>query len=547
MNYISEYLSQIRSGKAVVSDRVRRVYERLEQDIENLQDGYIFDEDKATRPINFIERFCCNSKGEYAGKPIELQLFQKAYISALFGFVDADTGLRKYRESLFYVARKNGKSTMLAGIALYMLIADHEAGGEVYSIATKRDQAKLIFDEACNMVKQSPDLNEVCKKRKSDLYFPLTFSKMQALGKNSNTLDGLNSSLVIIDELHAVKDRNTYEVMRQSMSAREQPLLIMITTAGTVRESIFDDIYNYSKQVADGTIEDNSFLPIMYELDNQKEWLDPLKWEKANPALGTIKKLDDLIMKVERAKKSPKDRSGLLCKDFNIIQTVSTAWLEFNQINNEETFDLNDFRGSYFLGGVDLSRTTDLTCATILILGKNEKKYVSQMYFLPRDTLEQRVEVEKIPYDKWHEQGLLRLCNGNTINPSDVCSWFLEMIKNYRLLPAYIGYDAWSSTYLVEEMQGHGFRMEQIRQGAKTLSIPMQQLGADLTAKRVIYNNNPMLKWCLTNTGVEEDRNGNIIPKKASSAKYRIDGTASLLDAYAVLMNRLQEMTNLVR
>lgn len=203
-------------------------------------------------------------------KPVKLELFQKAYISALFGFIHKATGYRRYRETLFYVARKNGKSTMLSGLALYCLVADNEPGAEVYSVASKKDQAKIIFDETLNMVTQSPDLLKVVKKRKSDLYFGLTFSKMQPLGKNSDTLDGLNSHLVIMDELHSIKDRNLYEVMKQSQSARRRALMIMITTAGTIRECIFDDMYKYACGVADGTIRDDSFLPVMYELDTKR-------------------------------------------------------------------------------------------------------------------------------------------------------------------------------------------------------------------------------------------------------------------------------------
>ena len=301
MNYIEQYVQAIRAGKCIVSARIRRVYESLAAEIKSPSKPYVFDQSKAERPIEFIERFCKHSKGEWAGKPVRLELFQKAFISALFGFVHETTGIRRYRETMFYVARKNGKSTMLSGLALYMLIADNEAGAEVYSVASKRDQARIVFDEVLNMVKQSPDLIQILRKRKSDLYFPLTFSKMQPLGKNSDTLDGLNSHLVIMDELHSIKDRNLYEVMRQSQSARRQPLLIMITTAGTVRECIFDDMYRYACGVADGTITDDTFLPILYELDSKAEWGDPLKWEKANPGLNRIKKLDDLITKVERA------------------------------------------------------------------------------------------------------------------------------------------------------------------------------------------------------------------------------------------------------
>jgi len=545
MNYIEQYYNEICNGSCIVSERVRKQYKKLVDDIKNPKDGYIFDENRATKPIRFIEQFCKHSKGEWAGKPVKLELFQKAYISALFGFINKETGLRKYRETLFMVGRKNGKSTMLAGIALYMMIADNEPGAEVYSTSTKKDQSRIIFDETHNMVKQSPEINRYVKKRKSDLYFPLTMSKFQPLGKNSDTLDGLNAHCVIIDELHSIKDRNLYEVMKQSQSARRQPLLIMITTAGTVRECIFDDMYKYACNVVDGTFPDETFLPVIYELDDREEWQDPKAWEKANPGLGTIKKLDDLINKVERAKNSPKDLSGILTKDFNIRDTVSTAWLSFDDINNEKTFNIARFRNSYAIGGADLSITTDLTCATLLMMDKDtEERFVHQMYWLPRDSFEKRVQQDKIPYDKWLEQGLLRLCNGNSINYGDVTAWFLEMVNDKGITPLWIYYDSYSAKYWVEEMENYGFKMVRCIQGAKTLSLPMQMLGADLQAKKINYNNSNILKWCLTNTGVQTDRNGNIVPIKAQSAKMRIDGTASLLNAYVGLYEHYNEFLN---
>lgn len=540
-NFIEAYLDEIKAGKCIVCKRTRRQYERLVDDIHHPKGGYIFDQARAERPIAFIERFCKHSKGEWAGQPLRLELFQKAFISALFGFVDAKTGYRKYRETLFYVARKNGKSVMLSGLALYMLIADQEAGAEVYSVASKKDQAKIIYEETYNMVRQSPDLLQVIKKRKSDLYFPLTFSKFQPLGKNSDTLDGLNSSLVIIDELHSIKDRNLYEVMKQSQSARRQPLLVMITTAGTVRECIFDDMYKYACGVCDGTITDPHFLPIIYELDSKEEWLDPMKWEKANPGLNRIKKLDDLISKVSRAKQSPRDLTGVLVKDFNVIQSVASTWITFDDAANPETFELERFKGYYAIGGADLSRSGDLTAATLLFMDKQEKRYVTQMYFLPKDNFEQRVKEEKIPYDKWYEAGLLRLCEGNSINYSDVTAWFLEMVEKYDVTPAWIYYDPYSAAYWVQEMQSHGFNMVKCYQGVKTLSLPMQQLGQDLAAKKVNYNANPLLLWCITNTGVKTDVNGNIQPVKATNPKYRIDGLASLLDAYVGLLDHYNE------
>lgn len=546
MNWIQKYYDQIVSGKVTVSARLRKQYEKLVDDVINPKGGYEFSERHANRPIEFIEKFCKHSKGEWAGKPIKLELWQKAYISALFGFINED-GIRKYRESLLYVARKNGKSTLLAGIALYCLTADGEGGAEVYTAATKKEQAKIIFDECVLMVRQSPDLKSVIKKRRHDLYFPLTFSKLQYLGRNAETLDGLNASAIVMDELHAIKDRAQYEVLRQSQSARKNPLMIMITTAGTLRESIFDDMYKYSVGICDGTIDDAGFLPILYELDEKAEWKNPAMWQKANPSLGAIKKLSDLKAKVKRAAQSPRDLTGLLVKDFNIIENQAKAWLTFDDIDNTETFNLDDYRGWYAVGGADLSKTTDLTCATILIMDGEERKFVHQMYWLPADGFFERVQEEKIPYDKWHESGLLRLCQGNTINYSDVTAWFMDMVKVYGITIPWIYYDPYSARYWQDEMTAAGFRMIKLYQTARNLSLPMQNLGADLKAKRINYNNNSLLKWCLSNTGVYEDANGNIQPTKANGSKYRIDGTASLLDAYAGLFEHLKELKDLSR
>ena len=539
-NYILEYWQEMKEGHVTVSKRIYKQYEKLIEDM-NYHPKYVYDEAKAQRPIQFIESFCRHSKGELAGKPLKLALFQKAYISALFGFVDKETGHRRYTESFFFVGRKNGKTTMLSAIALYMMIADGESGAEVYSVASKKDQANILFDQSHEMIMQSPDLNRNIRKRKADLYFPHNFSKMQSLGKNSNSLDGLNAHLVVIDELHSIQDRNLYEVMKQSQSARTQPLLIMITTAGTHRGTIFDDLYEYACNVVDGNFKDDNFLPIMYELDAKEEYKNPKCWQKANPSLHISKKVEDLERKVSRAKNNPNDLTGILTKDFNIRETTNKAWLTFDDINNEDTFDLSQFKGTYAIGGADLSITTDLSCATLLFLdSQTEQRYIHQMYWLPEDNLRKRVEEDKIPYDKWHEQGLLRLCSGNTIDYSDITEWFKEMVNECDITPLWIYYDNYSARYWVDEMEAHGFKMIRTPQGAKTLSLPMQNMGADLQKKKINYNNHPILKWCLTNTGIETDRNGNIVPVKNQSPKRRIDGTASMLDAYVGLFDNYE-------
>lgn len=538
-NYIKEYYNKIVKGDIVTSRRVREVYKKLVDDIDN-PGKYHYDPLKAKKPIEFMERFCKQSKGEWSGKPVKLLLFQKAFISALFGFVD-ENGMRKYKETFFLVGRKNGKSTLLSGLCLYMLVADKEPGSEVYSIATKKDQAKIIFSEALNMVKQSPELRKLLKKRKTDLYFPNALSKFEPLGKNSDSLDGLNSHMVVMDELHAVKDRNLYEVMKQSMSARRQPLLVMITTSGTVQGCIYDDMYEYASKVADGIIKDDTFLPIMYELDNKEEWRDPKAWEKANPSLGKIKKLSDIKEKVERAKADPKTLSGVLCKDFNVKQTLTKAWLTFDQLNNEETFDLKSFKGSYAIFGADLSKTLDLTSVTMLIPGQ-KKNYASQMYWLPKENFYEHIKDGKIPYDQWHNMGLLRLCEGNQINYSDITQWILEMVNTYEITPLWVYYDSWSASYWVDEMQSYGFNMVKCIQGMKTLSLPLDKLEADLEANKVVYNNNPLLKWCLSNTEIKMDVNGNRMPIKGTNKRMKIDGTASLLNCYVGLNEHLNDM-----
>jgi len=546
MNYIEEYHNAIQRGEINACRRVRAVYARLLDDLSR-PGKYVFDEARATRPITFIETFCKHSKGEWAGRPVRLELFQKAFIQALFGFLDRETGLRRYREAFFLVGRKNGKSTLLAGLALYMLTSDGEGGAECYTAATKYAQARLIFDEVHNMIQQNPDLSRHFRKRKNDLYFAPSMSVFKPLARNSDTLDGLNASFVCLDELHGVRDRNLYEVLKQSQSARRQPLFVSITTAGTTRENIFDDLYNHACGVADGALSDPQFLPILYELDKRDEWTDPAAWVKANPALCAIKKLDDLTAKVERAKQEPHELSGVLCKEFNVRETVKTAWLSFTDIDNPATFDLADFRGAYCIGGVDLSITTDLTCASLLFMRRgDDRKYITQMYFLPADNLQERVRQDKIPYDKWFDRGLLRLCAGNSINYSDVTAWFVDTVREYDLSPAWVYYDSYSARYFVEEMQMQGFTMVRCIQGAKTLSLPMQMLGQDLKAHRVIYNNNPILKWCLTNTGIQTDRNGNIVPVKNQSPRQRIDGTAALLDCYVGLYEHYNEFTGAI-
>lgn len=542
MNYVREYCDKIHSGEILTSRRVMAVYKRLVAEMLDSDAPYYFDEEIGERPIAFIETFCKQSQG-VLGAPIELELFQKAFIQALFGFINKETGFRRFRETMFLVGRKNGKSTLLAGIGLYLLVADYEGAAEIYSVATKKDQASKVLTEAHNMVKQSPELRAVIRKRRNDLYFEATSSKFEALASDSNTLDGLNSHAVIIDELHAIRDRNLYDVMKQSTSSRNQPLVVMITTAGTVRECIFDNMYEYACRIADGEIEVDDFLPILYELDAREEWTNPQMWIKANPGLGTIKKWETLAKFVQQAKDDPGFLPTVLCKDFNIRESESEVWLSYSQIKNPATFDMADIFDTYAIGGCDLSATTDLTCASLMIRKRGDNTiYVIQHYFLPQSKIDKLAEknTQEAPYKVWADRGLLTICEGSRVNFSQVTAWFVQMREEYKIDAFKVGYDRALAGYWVDEMKANSFDMEPVAQGPFTWSQPMREMGAAFTDKLVNYNNNPILAWCLSNTAKKKSGVNNIQPVKITE-KRRIDGMVSLLNAWVLYVKYLDD------
>ena len=560
ITYIEEYYQYLLKNPDRACRKILSVYKKLVHDIYNPKKisfyneateeeethTYVFDLKKANRPVEFIEKYCRHSKGKWARQPIKLELWQKATVQAIFGFVDKDTGVRKYIKAALFIGRKNGKSTLSAAIGLYMLTADGEGGAECYSVAVKKDQAKLVWEEAKRMVKKSPVLLKRIRCLVNGLFYDRAESFFKALASMDNSLDGLNASYVAADEIHAWEVKNLLDVLYDSMAAREQPLLFETSTAGKVRENVYDDEYDYYENIIkgyegiEGGIVDETVLPFIYELDNKKEWLDEKKWFKANPGLGTIKSYKFIRDKIIKAKNSPKELVNILCKDFNIPQTSDEKWLTFETAINKATFNIDIIKNDYAIGGVDLSSTTDLTCATLLIV-KNKIKYVLQQYFIPEANLDYKIKEDKIPYDIWKERGLVTVCEGAKVDYTEITNWFLKMNYEYEISALWIGYDPWSSTYWVEEMEEAGFTMIEVRQGAKTMSNPMKQLEGDLIDKVVNYNNNPILKWCLTNTAVKRDENDNIRPIKGRQQRARIDGTVSLIIAYCVLFIKMQD------
>lgn len=557
-NPIREYWLWIESNKQnnknVVSQKVYKVYKHLIDIIDDERSIWEYDSSKANHAIEFVENYCKHSKGSMGGKPFIMELWQKALVAATFGMVHKIDRTRKFREVLLVVARKNGKSTLSAAIGLYMQVADGEPGAEVYACATKKDQAKIIWLEAKRMVKKSKALLKRIKPLVAELIADFNDSFFRPLGRDSDSLDGLNVHAAMLDEIHAWTDDNLYDVIVDGTTAREEPLIFITTTAGTVREHTYDIKYDEAERVINGYDDeegyhDEHFLPIIYELDSRKEWTEEECWIKANPGLGTIKKLDQLVNKVKKAIANPRLVKNLLCKDFNIPETTSEAWLTFEQANNTAVFDIKELRPRYGIGGTDLSDTTDLTAAKVIFQIPNDDHiYVLQMYWCPEDLVDKKVKEDKIPYDTWIDQGYMRTCPGNKNHPKYVTQWFLEIQNELDIYIPWIGYDAWSAAYWVEEMQSNFGKesMVPVIQGKKTLSSPMKTLGADLEKKLVVYNNNPIDKWCLCNTSIDIDKNDNIQPIKTSNARKRIDGTAALLDAYAVLIDKLGDYQSLI-
>lgn len=549
MTDLERYCTDLLDGRIPACRRMKQVAQRLLEAL--LSPGeFHFDPEIAQRHITFIQTFCKTPTGK-VGTPLNLQLFQRARMEAVFGFVD-DNDLRQYNEVLVIEGRKNGKTTETAAIEWDLLVNDGEGAPQIYNVATKLDQAKLGYQAAVKMRHMSPLLAKHTRKRTADLYFPLNMGFIKAIASNTSSMDGLDVHGAVIDELAAIKNRDIYDLIKQGMGARSQPLLFTITTNGFIRGGIFDAQYQYACDILDGKADNPRFLPFIYELDSPDEWDDPACWEKANPGLGTIKSAAYLAEMVQKAKDDPSFKPTVMVKDFNLPQTTESAWLRWEELNNERICDI---RFDYCIGGFDAADTTDLNAAKAVCMRPDDPNlYVRSMYWIPEAVLKaqeksgNRRERDNVPYSLWVQQGYMRTCPGNKCEKRIFLEWFKELRDTEDLYVLYIGYDPWhiDDTLLREFRAEFGPEsMIPVRQGPFTLSEPMKNLRADFQAHRVIYDNNPVDKWCLANTEAKTDVNGNVQPVKSLDARRRIDGTVALLCAYTVLQDKKDLYINL--
>lgn len=552
MNWVKAYYKKIESGEILTCTETRNIYKRMIEEMDDESLSFYFSEARGEHAIEFIETFCRHYEGEHAGEVVRLELWQKAFVQNIFGWMEKDTHYRRFREYALEVPRKHGKSFLSGCIAAYMLVADGEPGAQVYSAANKLDQAKIVYNVAKAIVEQSPELAALVRSTREGLSFGMTRSIMKPLPNESKSLDGLNIHFACIDEIHESRDRNLYDVLKQGCKARRQPLIGCITTSGFFREGLYDALHEYWTNVANGVVKDDRIFPVIYKLDAEEEWTNEDMWYKANPGLGTIKSLQQLRDDVERAKNDDSYRPTLLVKDFNIKQNQVESWLAYKDIVNETEVDPEYLDRSYAIGGCDLSATVDLTCATLLIRKpQDENVYVLQQYFLPQSKLD-KVEgsnAQEAPYRIWAENGWLTVCEGTQVNYSDVTQWFVKMVKDHNIRPLWICYDRALAGYWVEEMESYGFDMEKTAQGPYTWSQPMKEMGAAFERHQVIYQNNPMLRWCLANTAkksLNKDGIETIQPVKIQQHR-RIDGTVSLLNAWVGYVKHFDEYMPYVR
>ena len=546
MNYLLEYFQAVLSDRVLVGQELKTQLKRLVDDLDNPR--YEYDEKPGNLRINFIETFCKHTKSPFNGQSFILELWEKAIIQIAYGFKIKASGLRRFNEVILLIARKNGKTTFIAGIDLAEFFLS-KGGVDIVCASNTSEQANILFEEINNMREQSPSLSNEKRSKKNIffIYSPKTKNKIKKLSAQSRNKDGYNIEVGCIDEVHEMTDSKVYDAIKQSQSTKKEPLIFIITTEGTTVGGFLDNKLEYCRKMLKGEIEDERVLPWLFTQDSTQEiYDDPSSWQKSNPSLGVVKTRSYLDDVMNKSKNDHSTRVTMLCKDFNVKQVDQGSWLTFDELNNDSLYDINDFKGSYAIGGVDLSSTTDLTASVILLQTKEGKKIVIPHFFMPSEVLQKRMEEDNVPYDIWLKRGLITLTEGNQNDFSHVTQWFIKMIREYQIRPLWVGFDPWNSQYWIKEMEDQGFNMEKVRQGIYSLSEPMKQLEADLKNRNVNYNNNPILKWCLSNTQAKVDLNGNIQPSKLNSRFRRIDGTVALIIAYSVLNRYKIDYENMI-
>lgn len=535
-NWIFKYHEAIQKKEVIVGVWVRLCFEILTTGL--LNGEWEFNEKKANKAIKFIENFCHHSEGR--SDLLHLELWQKAIVSAIFGVMDKTTGYRQFREVFIIVARKNGKTLFAAAIAAYMTYIDGEYGAKVYFLAPKLDQADLVYDAFYQIVQSDDELDSITKKRRSDIYIKAFNTSVKKIAFNSKKSDGFNPQLVVNDEMEAWpgdQGLKQYEVMTSALGARKQPLIISIATAGYVNDGIFDELFKRATAFLKGNSREKRLLPFIYMIDDIEKWDSIEELKKSNPNLGVSVSVEYYLEQIEIARNSISKKVEFMTKFCNIKQNSAVAWLDYwdvmKCVHEEKPLSLKDFKGCYCVGGIDLSRTTDLTAASIVI-NRDGINHIFTRFYMPQKRYEVAINEDNTPYNIYRDRGFLFISGENQVDYKDVYNWFIELVKVYKIKPLKIGYDRYSANYLVEDLKTAGFHTDDVYQGTNLTPV-LHEFEGNLKDGLFDFGDNSMLAAHFLNVAVDINLNDSRMKPVKIEKRMRIDGAMSVFDALTMV------------
>lgn len=535
-NWIFKYHEAIQKKEVIVGVWVRLCFEILTTGL--LNGEWEFNEKKANKAIKFIENFCHHSEGR--SDLLHLELWQKAIVSAIFGIMDKTTGYRQFREVFIIVARKNGKTLFAAAIAAYMTYVDGEYGAKVYFLAPKLDQADLVYDAFYQIVQSDDELDSITRKRRSDIYIKAFNTSVKKIAFNSKKSDGFNPQLVVNDEMEAWpgdQGLKQYEVMTSALGARKQPLIISIATAGYVNDGIFDELFKRATAFLKGNSREKRLLPFIYMIDDIEKWDSIEELKKSNPNLGVSVSVEYYLEQIEIARNSISKKVEFMTKFCNIKQNSAVAWLDYwdvmKCVHEEKPLSLEDFKGCYCVGGIDLSRTTDLTAASIVI-NRDGINHIFTRFYMPQKRYEVAINEDNTPYNIYRDRGFLFISGENQVDYKDVYNWFIELVKVYKIKPLKIGYDRYSANYLVEDLKTAGFHTDDVYQGTNLTPI-LHEFEGNLKDGLFDFGDNSMLAAHFLNVAVDINLNDSRMKPVKIEKRMRIDGAMSVFDALTMV------------
>lgn len=535
-NWIFKYHEAIKKKEVIVGVWVRLSFEILTTGL--LNGEWEFNEKKANKAIKFIENFCHHSEGR--SDLLHLELWQKAIVSAIFGVMDKTSGYRQFREVFIIVARKNGKTLFAAAIAAYMTYIDGEYGAKVYFLAPKLDQADLVYDAFYQIVQSDDELDSITKKRRSDIYIKAFNTSVKKIAFNSKKSDGFNPQLVVNDEMEAWpgdQGLKQYEVMTSALGARKQPLIISIATAGYVNDGIFDELFKRATAFLKGNSREKRLLPFIYMIDDIEKWDSIEELKKSNPNLGVSVSAEYYLEQIEIARNSISKKVEFMTKFCNIKQNSAVAWLDYwdvmKCVHEEKPLSLEDFKGCYCVGGIDLSRTTDLTAASIVI-NRDGINHIFTRFYMPQKRYEVAINEDNTPYNIYRDRGFLFISGENQVDYKDVYNWFIELVKVYKIKPLKIGYDRYSANYLVEDLKTAGFHTDDVYQGTNLTPV-LHEFEGNLKDGLFDFGDNSMLAAHFLNVAVDINLNDSRMKPVKIEKRMRIDGAMSVFDALTMV------------